>query len=307
MKRVWAIAACVELGLIATVLHSQIKDFLFVHTWLFSALCAAPALTIALLEWKHSGEANDLREEANTLQVQANQLRERANEYYDQANKYRAEANAESARANEALRRIAEHTKKAPTKAERNTERLGAYLRKTASVVNADGSSWGSPAEIVEIKDDIATLFCPAGFTSSSAFAVWVCCEDLEMIEGVGGLTIKILKRYGTEQNLGDIRTWEQRQDPPSAPRFSKGPNVFSAAYAKPGSADRRTLSVFESADGSNSYVLEASSGQVRYGNNVEISRHFMLIQVELEAEGFRWNSGSSGGSKRELLIRTHT
>ena len=280
MKRVAAIAAFVELALIAAILHSDIKDFLFVHTWLFSALCAAPALIIAFLELRHSDEANRLQEEAN----------------------------AERARANEALSRIAEHTKKAPTKAERNAERLGNYLRAKVQVVNADDSSWGSPAEIVEIKNEVVTLFTPAGFSSSTAFAVHVHCDNLEIIEGTGGsLTLKVLQRYGTTQHLGQIKTWEERQNPPAVPLISKGLNVFDAEYTKPGSPERRRLDVFESADGSNSYMLVTPSGETRYGNNVEISRHFMLMQLEFETQGYRYSGGGSGGSKHELLIRTRT
>lgn len=116
MKRVTAVAAIAELLLLALFLHSQVKDFLFVHTWLFSALCAVPALIIALLDLKHSGEANRLQDEANRLQMEANASQEQATKYYEQANRYREEANAERARANEALSRIAEHTKKPPSK-----------------------------------------------------------------------------------------------------------------------------------------------------------------------------------------------
>jgi hypothetical protein len=308
LKRVLAIAAIVELAFLSVVLHTEIKDFLFVHPWLFSALSAAPALIIASLELLHSGEANRLQEEANRLHREANASQEQASKFYEQANKFREEANAERVRANEALSRIADHTKKAPTKAERNAERLRQYLRAKAQVVNADDSQWPGVAEVVEIKDELVTLFTPAGFSSSSAFAVHVHCDELEIIErSAGKLTLKVLKRYGTTESLGQIRAWEERQNPPAGPLISKGPNVFNAEYTKPGSSERRRLDVYEAVDGSNSYMLQTASGETLYGDNVEISRQFMLIQLELEAQGFRYNGGGTGGNKHQLFIRTRT
>jgi len=43
MKRVFAIAAIVDLAFLSLALYTRIKDFLFVHPWLLSALAAAPA------------------------------------------------------------------------------------------------------------------------------------------------------------------------------------------------------------------------------------------------------------------------
>ena len=47
MKRVLAIAAIVDLAFLAVALYTRVKDFLFVHQWLFGSLAAAPALVIA--------------------------------------------------------------------------------------------------------------------------------------------------------------------------------------------------------------------------------------------------------------------
>jgi hypothetical protein len=241
-------------------------------------MCAAPALIIALLDLKHSGEAN----------------------------RYREEANEERARANEALSRIAEHTKKPPSKAERIAAILSRHLRETAKVVNADDSQWPSPAEIVEVKNDIVALFTPAGPTSSSASAIYAPCDRVEIIEGTGGsLTLKVLERYGTAQNLGQIKKWEERENAHVAPSFPKGPNVFNIEYSKPGSADRRRLDVFESADGKNAYMLVSSNGELFVGDNVVISRHFLLAQLDLETQGFRHSSSGSGGNKYPLFIKT--
>src|SRR5215472_1412386 len=99
MKRVFATAAIIDSGFLAFVFYTPIKDFLFAHQWFLTALAAAPALVITFLELRHSGEANELRREAN---VQRD-------------------------RANEALAKIAAHTKKTPTKGEKNAERLQKY------------------------------------------------------------------------------------------------------------------------------------------------------------------------------------
>jgi hypothetical protein len=54
---VLSIFVLVDLLFLALALYAPIKDFLFVHQWLLSALAAAPALVIAVLELLHSGEA----------------------------------------------------------------------------------------------------------------------------------------------------------------------------------------------------------------------------------------------------------
>jgi len=133
-------------------------------------------------------------------------------------------------------------------------------------------------------------------------------CEDLEIIEGPIGslsLTLRVLKPYGTARNLGEIKTWEERMQPPTRPLISKGPNVFHAEYVKAGSRERRRLDVYESADGSNYYMLVASTGETLYGDNKEISRKCLLVQWEYQTQGFRYNSGGSGSSKHELYINT--
>lgn len=306
MKRALLIAGCLDLLFLAIVSYMPLKDFLYVHPWLLSILAAAPALIIAFLEMRHSGEANRLREEANRLRDEANRFQQEANSFREEANEERREANAQRTRANEALGRIAEHTMKAPTKAERNAERLRQYLNARVQVVNADDSSWGNPAEIVEIKDEVVTLFSPAGYSSSSAFAARAHCDDLEIVDGAAGsIILKVLKRYGTTQNLGQVKTWAEREKPPAAPLISKGPNVFNVEYAKPASSERKRLDIFESADGQNSYMLITPTGEILYGDNVQISRQFLLLQLELEVQGFRQSASASGGSKYPLYMKT--
>jgi hypothetical protein len=149
------------------------------------------------------------------------------------------------------------------------------------------------------------TLFTPVGGSSSSASAIYVHCDNVEIVEGIGGsLTLKILERYGTPQNLGQIRRWEEREKPEAAPQFSKGPNVFHVEFSKPGSAERHRLDVFESVDGQNSYMLVSSTGELLHGDSVAISRHFLLSQLELE-RGVRQSGSGTGGSKYPLYIKT--
>src|SRR5271157_5757716 len=194
MKRVFAIAAVAELVLVVVLLHSAVKDFLWTHPWWHSLLASLPAVALPFLayfELCHSAEANRLRKEANTSR--------------DEANEQRREANTQRERANEALARIADHTRKPPTKAERNAEKLQKYLRRKVQLFNADGSRWSEAPEIVEIKDEVVTLFSPCGFNSSTAMENHVHCEDLEIIEDPVGpvpLILKVLKLYGTARNF---------------------------------------------------------------------------------------------------------
>jgi hypothetical protein len=84
------------------------------------------------------------------------------------------------------------------------------------AVVNQDGGTWSNTPEIVEVSEDnIVTLFTPRGHTSSSAWCVNVHCDDLEITnipQGSCPLRIKVLKRYGTDVQLGEITKWEDRQ-----------------------------------------------------------------------------------------------
>jgi hypothetical protein len=286
------------------------KDYFRAHSWWQSLIESLPALAlpiIAFFELRHSAEADVLRSEANRNRDEANEQRAEANRFRDEANEQRAEANRERARASDALNRIADQSQRARTKAERNAERLRPFMRKSVQVINNDDSRWVNAAEIVEIKDEVVTLFTPCSSTSTTAFAVHVHCDQLEIVEGSAGplqLTLKILRRYGVDQNLGEIKTWENRGGKSAVPQFSKGPNVSSAQYTKSGSPERRRLDVFESASGENEYMLVNSQGETMFGDNKEVSRKFLLMQLEYESQGFRYDGGSSGGSKHELYIK---
>jgi hypothetical protein len=175
-------------------------------------------------------------------------------------------------------------------------------------VTDERGTLPGAP-EIAEINDDnMATLFTPRGYSSSSAWCIRVHCGDLEIIDipqGSAPLRIKVLKRYGDVVELGEITRWEDRLQPAATPVFAKGDSAYNATYGKPGSSEKRSLSVFTSKDGANSFLLEASAGETAIGDNVEISKRFMLMQIDYQAAGFTRSSAGTGKSLHRLFIST--
>lgn len=287
--RAVAISSLVALAFAAFMLRSDIRGFLWVHPWWQSFIAALPAIAlvvVACLELRHSGEANRLRAEANELQ--------------DRIGELEAERNIH-------LQQIAENTKKPVTQAERNAATLRQHLRAQVAVVNRDDSTWSRTPEIVEVSDDnIVSLFTPRGPTSSAAWCVRVNCDELEITDipqGSCPLRIRVLKRYGTDVQLGDITKWEDRFQPAATPVFAKGGVVRHATYHKPGSPETRSLYVYSSKDGTNSFLLVASTGERIVADNREISKRFMVLQVEYEALGFNCSGSASGGSPHPLYI----
>jgi hypothetical protein len=260
-------------------------------------LVAVPTIALPILayfELRHSGEANSLRTEANRLRTVANALQNRI-----------AELEAER---NEHLQEIARNTKRPVTQAERNAETLRRHLRSQLSVVNRDDSIWSGTPEIVDVSDEIITLFMPRSHTSSSAWCVQVHCNDLQITafsQGSCPLRIRVLDRYGPVIQLGEITRWEDRHQPAATPTFNKGGMPYQAHYNKQGSADTRDLRVFSSKDGANSFLLESSTGEPIIADNKEISKRFMLLQIDYEADGFTRQSSGTGGSPHPLFIKT--
>lgn len=300
MRRVFAIAAVVESLLVAAVFHSDIKDFLWTHPWWLDILAALPGIAVPVLAWfelGHSAEANTLRADANGLRSEANHLQERIAEIT-------AERDAER---NKHLGQIADNTKKPVTQAEKNADILSKHLRATVAVSEGQGDWGANRPEIVEVGDDnIATLFVPRGHTSSTSWCVRVHCGDLEITDipiGSCPLQLKVLKRYGPDIRLGEITRWEDRLQPAATPAFAKGDSAYNATFVKPGSSERRSLSIFTSKDGANSFLLEASTGETAIGDNVEISKRFMMMYVEFLAVGFTRNSAGTGRTAYPLFI----
>jgi hypothetical protein len=304
VNRAVIIAAFAFLFLLAVLLHTPIKDWLWAHPWWHSFIVLLPTIALAVfafLDLRHSVEANGLRVEANSLRREANALHENENILQ------RKIADLEEER-NHHLQKIADNTTKPITLAEQNANILRKYLRARARVSEGQGG-WGDAAEIVEVSDNnIVTLFTPRGGLTTAASCVGVRCDELEITEipeGSCPLRIKVLKRYGPDVQLGEITKWEDRSQSPAILTGAKGPNVVHATYSKQGTGETRSLNVYVASDGSNSFVLEASSGGPHTGNNIEISKRFMLLQIEYLAAGFTHSGSGIGGSPHPLFIKT--
>jgi len=308
-KRVWAIAGIfMLLILIAIIPQIVVKSWLCENPWFHSALVDGPAVVIAilaLLELRHSGAANEERKRANAFRDEANALRNKANDLQQENLRLTEQLGKEQ---NKNLELIAQHTKPPLTEAQRNIAILQKYMRKPVSLsIHGD---WYGSKEIVEIKDEIVTLFTGKQFSSgSSASCTMVQAKDMEIVEiphGTCPIRVNIKKRYGPDIPLGEITKWEDcNQGAATLPTFDKGNVVCNASFTKPGSSEIRTLIVFEAKDGSNSFLMEATPGGTFVGNNVDVSKRFMTQQVTYEVDGFGRTSSGSGGSKHRLYIKT--
>jgi hypothetical protein len=260
------------------------------------ALATVAVPILALLELRHSAEANTQRREANDERRRANDLREEngrlAAELDDERNKH--------------LEQIAANTRRPLTPAERNAETLRRHLGACVSVTEGTGG-WPSTPLIVEVSDaNIVTLFTPSAGSNPQASCVQVDCGELEISEiphGSCPLRVHVRRRYGPNVPLGEITRWEDRNLPAAAPRFNKGGNVYHARFSKQGSAEARNLHVYASADGANSFLLETSAGEKVVADNVEISRRFMLYEIGYRAAGFNRSGSGTGGSPHQLFI----
>jgi hypothetical protein len=275
MKRAWAIFSIIVSASLALALYTPLKEFLWIHPWLQSFLGVIPAIALAFFAYLDAGHSH----EANRLRGRIADLEEERNQH---------------------LRQIADNTKRPSTLAERNAAMLRPHIMARVRVMEGNGS-WGDAAEIVEVSDDnIVTLFTPHGYLSPCAWSVQVRCEELEITkvpEGDCPLRLTVLKRYGQVIQWGEITKWAKRAGLPAT--FPKGSNVCYARYGKPGVADLRTLYVYQANNNSNSFVLESSLSAPVTGNNIEISKKFMLMQVDYEADGYslrNGNPGSAGG-----------
>jgi hypothetical protein len=268
---------------VGVVLHSAIKDFLWTHPWWHSFLAAVPAIALPILsylEWRHSGEANVLRSRIANLTAERNQH----------------------------LQQIAKNTEKPITQAERNAATLRKHLGACVTVSEGQGD-WGNTntPEIADVSDDnVVTLFTPRNSISATAWCIKVQCADLEITDipqGACPLRLKVLKRYGPDVQLGGITKWEDRLQPTANPSFVKGGMAHGARYSKLGSSETRSLHVYASLGGANSFLLEASTGERITGDNEEISKRFMVLQIQYLAEGFVRSNLGTGGSSHRLFI----
>src|SRR5277367_628511 len=231
----WAIVCSFVIAwlLAVALLYSDVVQVLAARPWwedLIVAVATVAAPILALLELRHSAEANRLRGEANDERRKANDLREEngrlAAELDDERNKH--------------LEQIAANTRRPLTPAERNAETLRRHLGACVSVTEGTGG-WPSTPLIVEVSDaNIVTLFTPSAGSHPQASCVQLDCGELEISEiphGSCPLRVHVRRRYGPNVPLGEITRWEDRNLPAAAPRFTKGGNVYHARFSKQGSA----------------------------------------------------------------------
>jgi hypothetical protein len=281
-----------------------IRLFLWIHPWWHAATVLVPPILIAAFfswrELRHSAEANRLRQESKTAVVRIAELQNERNELERERNSL--------------MEKIAENTKRPLNQAERNALKLRKYIRKVAQVSEGKGD-WGAMgAELVELSEDnILTLFVPAGYSSSVAYAVYVHCDELQIVEepvGSCALQIKVLQRYGNTLQLGEIRKWDDRRISPTK-SLPKGETVFYANYILVGSAKSRRILIYAPTEGNPLYTLATvvdgtENDVVVYGDSVEISKKFAIIQIEYRAEGFRHNGGTGAGGSHQLFLTTN-
>jgi hypothetical protein len=287
-RRVLAISTFIAAGICILVMHSDIGTFFETHPWWQSALAAVPQIAACIFAYRelaHSGEANVLRRQANDLRRRVAELEEEKAGH---------------------LRQIAENTQRPVSQAERKASTLRRHLGSTAKVSEGNGV-WGSSIEIAEVNDEhLVALFSPRSSSSGSAWCVYVHCDNLEVVEPPQGqLQIRVLKRYGDTVQLGEITKWADRTKPSGDIAFNKGDVVYYATFGKPGTSDTRSLYVYASRDGTNSFLLEASTGQRVISDNLGVSKRFSVIEIDYVADGFqRRGSGTGGGIPHRLFIR---
>jgi hypothetical protein len=254
-----------------------IKGFLWVHPWWHAALIIVPSLVLsAVVGWRENHHAKI----ANRLNKQLG----------------------------DSVGRIADNTARVPTEAEKNADKLRSHLGANAQV--SEGKSGAMLAQIVKVSDDnLLTLFTPAGYSSSVAFEILVRCDKLQIVELPSGLLqIRILERYGDPIQLGNIQTWENRNTPPTGPR-PRGNNVFHSNYRLEGSANRRGIFIYAPTNGNPEYTLamfaDGNETGALYGDRVEISKRFALLQIEWLVAGYVRDGGGTGGSAERLFLFT--
>ena len=123
--------------------------------------------------------------------------------------------------------------------------------------------------------------------------------EQNDLQNQIGELTSEL----AAERNK-HLQPIAENTKPADIPVFTKGGMAFHATYSSKGSSEKRTIYVYAAKDGSNSFLLEASTGQRITGNNEEISKRFSVLQIEFEAAGFDRTNSGTGGTLHRLFIR---
>jgi hypothetical protein len=319
MRRTLQIFLCVVAVVSGIMLYNLLRDAQWAHSWLKSALVMLPELgtVIAVFELHHSAKANELRNERNELAKANNELQEARNTLAGDNNTLAAENNrlAEEnnelqrklqSERNEHLAEIARQMQRPQTQAEINAAKLRKYLGSPVVALESNNSGWPGDPLIAEVTDDNIVAFFHAARQGSQAYVVYADCKDLEVIEiptGSCPIQVKVNKRYGNFLQLGEIKKWEDRKTPHAMPAFERGGAAYNAQFKKPGSPETRTLSVYTSKDGANSFLLEASTGERFVGNNKAVSIRFLSQQVEYLSDGFQRGTAGTGESRHPLFI----
>jgi hypothetical protein len=176
--------------------------------------------------------------------------------------------------------------------------------RQRAAVSESHGY-WGGGAVIAEVNgNNILTLFVPASYNNSQAYAQAVRCDKLHIVETPKDgcpVQISIIERYGTPTPYGEARRWEDRNVKPTHAGMPGGENVLHALYRKPGSPKMRRVQVYASADGSPNYTMVASEDgqeiQSWHAGKLDIEKKFAVINVEWADQGYQHIGGGASGN----------
>jgi hypothetical protein len=285
------------LYLLLAVSFITIYSFLRTPGWIQGlwavVLLALPdaGIVIALIELRHSGEANQLREERNRLAKENNDLTRKVHEIQEESNKRLAE--------------IASNVQRPPTKAERNAVTLRKFLSRKA-VVHEGTGHWGSAAEIADVlPDNIVALFVPSNY-ASQAWCAYVECDQIDIVErpqGAFALELTIHKRYGGAVMLGEITRWEDRKISQADATFDRGDLSYQVMFTKQASSETRTISIYASKDGANLFMMEVSTGERFVGTNKSVSIRALSQMVEFRSEGFTRGPLRTGTTPFPLFI----
>ncbi len=305
MKRALQVFLVVVAILSGITLYNVLRDAQWAHSWVKSVIVMLPEFgtIVAVIELHHSARANEFRGERNKLAEANNKLEEARNKLAEEYSELQRQVQSER---NEHLAEIAKQMQRPQTVAERNASKLRGYLGSQIVVFNEDNSRWGVTPQIAEVSEGNIVAFFQPTEHGGQAFVNYADCIDLEIVEVAQGacpLQVKVNKRYGSPVQLGEITKWEDRKTPAAVPVFERGGTVFNAQFRKPGSSETKTLLVFSSKDGTNSFQLEASTGERFVGNNKSVSIRFLLKQVEYLSDGFQRSSMGTGESRFPLFI----
>lgn len=305
MRRTLQVLLGVVVLVSGVVLYSVLRDANWAHSWLKSLLVMLPEVgtIVAIVESHHAAKANELRGERNELAKLNNDLDKVRNDLLERNTALLGELDAKR---NAHLQEIARQVQRPQSLADRNAAKLRQFVGRPVAVTNRDNSRWGTPPLIAEVSDDgIVALFLPAR-QGSQATVTFADCADIEITDIPRGdcpVQIKVNKLHGGLVQLGEITRWEDRRTAAAAPNFERGGTAFDARYTKPGTSDARTAFIYSSRDGSNSFLLETSTGERFVGDNKAVSIRFLSQQVEYLSDGFRRAGMGTGQSPFPLFV----